>query len=248
MKWIKKNGSENVRPVIHVRPAGLVRPEVSDRFRYVPEVYTPARLKRIMEAANSGDTQALCICGREILERSWDIMGAFEQRASALLGAGYDILPGGDSPLDKACAEAFEKALRKAGDGNTLGTFQDLLSHLLTGVILPFAAAEIVWSDGGNLAGFVPVGSHHFTMRNSFTPRLVTEDHPDGLPEEDPDAAEIAAGRRALAQKWRLLNRESDPRKKREKAFRFMAGRGFAPSLIFQLLNEIGSEENEEIF
>ena len=179
MKWIKKNGSENVRP------AGLVRPEVSDRFRYVPEVYTPARLKRIMEAANSGDTQALCICGREILERSWDIMGAFEQRASALLGAGYDILPGGDSPLDKECAEAFEKALRKAGDGNTLGTFHDLLSHLLTGVILPFAAAEIVWSEGGNIAGFTPVGSHHFTMRDSFTPRLVTEDHPDGLPEEE---------------------------------------------------------------
>ena len=70
----------------------------------------------------------------------------------------------------------------------------------------------------------------------------------DGLPEEDPDAAEIAAGRRALAQKWRLLSRESDPRKQREKAFRFMAGRGFAPSLIFQLLNERGSEDNEEIF
>lgn len=70
----------------------------------------------------------------------------------------------------------------------------------------------------------------------------------DGLPEEDPDEAEISAGRRALAQKWRLLSRESDPRKKREKAFRFMAGRGFAPALIFQLLNEIGSSGDEDIF
>lgn len=70
----------------------------------------------------------------------------------------------------------------------------------------------------------------------------------EGVPEDDPEEAEISAGRRALAQKWRLLSRESDPRKKREKAFRFMAGRGFAPSLIFQLLNEIGSSGDEDIF
>ncbi|MBE6357144.1 MAG: regulatory protein RecX [Lentisphaerae bacterium] len=49
---------------------------------------------------------------------------------------------------------------------------------------------------------------------------------------------ELEAAKRAMAGKLRLLTRENDPRKKREKLFRFMAGRGFAPSLIFKLIGE----------
>ena len=64
------------------------------------------------------------------------------------------------------------------------------------------------------------------------------------LPEEDSAGAEREAAYRALDYKWRLLSRESDLRKKREKAFRYLAGRGFAPGLIFELLNEkCGSDE-----
>lgn len=54
---------------------------------------------------------------------------------------------------------------------------------------------------------------------------------------ETPDE-EIEAARRAMESKLRTLSRENDPRKKREKLFRFMAARGFAPGLIFKLLNE----------
>lgn len=56
------------------------------------------------------------------------------------------------------------------------------------------------------------------------------------LPEENPETAEIEAARRALDYKWRLLSRESDPRKKREKAFRYLIGRGFPPGMIFELI------------
>ena len=57
------------------------------------------------------------------------------------------------------------------------------------------------------------------------------------LLEAAPEAEEEAA-RRALEGKLRLLSRENDPRKKREKLFRFMTSRGFAPGMIFKLLGE----------
>ena len=54
----------------------------------------------------------------------------------------------------------------------------------------------------------------------------------------DSPEAELDAARRAMAGKLRLLTKETDLRKKREKLFRFMAGRGFSPSLIFKVLGE----------
>lgn len=60
----------------------------------------------------------------------------------------------------------------------------------------------------------------------------------DSSPDEELDAA-----RRAMESKLRMLSRENDPRKKREKLFRFMAARGFSPSLIFKVMNEPSAEE-----
>ncbi len=57
------------------------------------------------------------------------------------------------------------------------------------------------------------------------------------LLDRDPDG-ETEAARRALEIKMRSLVKENDPRKKREKLFRFMAGRGFPPALIFKLMSE----------
>lgn len=67
-----------------------------------------------------------------------------------------------------------------------------------------------------------------------------------GLPEEESDTLEREAAQRALDHKWRLLARESNPAKKREKAFRFLAGRGFPPGLIFELLNKISDGELQD--
>ena len=167
----------NKRPVFH---------DPNDRFRYgATTVYTPAALKRIFDAANTGDTEQLCLCGREMLERNWDIIGAMEQRSDALLGVEYDIQPGGESDLDQAAAEAFEKELRAAGELNGLDTFHDLIAHLSSAVVMPFAASEIVWGEGGSLKGFSSIEAHHFTLRASFVPRLVCDEFPDGMPEEE---------------------------------------------------------------
>lgn len=52
-----------------------------------------------------------------------------------------------------------------------------------------------------------------------------------------PDEEENAA-RTAAAGKLRMLVREKDPRKKREKLFRFMISRGFAPELAGRIIRE----------
>ena len=161
-------------------------PDVSDRFRYgATTVYTPARLKEIFDAANSGDTEQLCLCGREMLERNWDVIGALEQRSDALLGVDFDVQPGGPSEQDAAAAKAFEDELRAAGELNGLDTFYELISHLNSAVVMPFAASEIVWGTGGSLQGFSSIEAHHFTLRESFVPRLVCDEFPNGMPEEE---------------------------------------------------------------
>ena len=161
-------------------------PDPNDRFRYgATTTYTPEAIRRIFAAANAGDTESLCLCGREMLERNWDIIGALEQRADALLGIDFDIQPGGDSELDAAAAEAFDRELRSAGELNILDTFHDLLSHLTTAVVMPFAASEIVWGEGGTILGFQSIEAHHFTLRDSYTPRFVCDEYPNGMPEEE---------------------------------------------------------------
>lgn len=162
----------------------VITPE--DRYRYsTASSYTPARLSALFQAANSGDIEQLCLCGREILERNWDIQGAMDQRADALCGVGWEIRSGGPGEAAKQAAEGFASALDETG--LSLGftdrteTFQELLRNLLDGVILPFSAAEIVWKEGGAIEGFQTIEPHCFTLRDSMVPRLVTDEFPDGM-------------------------------------------------------------------
>ena len=74
---------------------------------------------------------------------------------------------------------------------------------------------------------------------------LAAEIVDSALPEEDSVSAEREAALRALDYKWRLLSRENDLRKKREKCFRYLTGRGCPSGLIFELLNEKCSATEE---
>ena len=174
---VKRKRTGNTVPARRV----VILPE--DRYRYsCLTSYTPARL-----------------CGREILERNWDIQGAMDQRADALCGVGWEIRPGGPGEAAKQAADAFAAALDDTGFslGTTdrAETFQELLRNLLDAVILPFAAAEIVWKDGGALEGFQTIEPHCFTLRNSMVPRLITDEFPDGM-ELEPDKFIIHQHRR----------------------------------------------------
>ncbi len=57
------------------------------------------------------------------------------------------------------------------------------------------------------------------------------------------DDREIDSCRQAASAKWRSLSRESDPRKKREKLFRFLAARGFSAAAAQQTIAEIREKD-----
>ncbi|MBR7103389.1 MAG: regulatory protein RecX [Lentisphaeria bacterium] len=67
-------------------------------------------------------------------------------------------------------------------------------------------------------------------------PRELVEQAIEENREREPDSA-----RSVLAAKWKSLSRETDPYKKRAKAFRFLVGRGFPPGLAGELIDEITS-------
>ena len=60
------------------------------------------------------------------------------------------------------------------------------------------------------------------------------------------DEDERNAARSAAETKMRLLVREKDMRKKREKLFRFLISRGFSPSVTSGVISDIFSSQDEE--
>lgn len=62
---------------------------------------------------------------------------------------------------------------------------------------------------------------------------------------EENRGREPESARQALAAKWRSLARETDPRRKKARAFRFLTGRGFPPGLAAELIEEINASGGE---
>ncbi len=166
-------------------PRFRLLPEPSDRHRYAGGgICTPEHLAACIAAANSGDIEQLCLVGRDIMERNWDIGGAMEQRVDALTGCQWSVQPGDDRPASKLAAEKFSEALLAAGKLNGYDTFYDFCAHAMNAVVMPFAPAAIVWGEGGTLEGFRNLDPWNFTLRDGFTPRLITDEFPTGMPEE----------------------------------------------------------------
>ncbi len=76
-----------------------------------------------------------------------------------------------------------------------------------------------------------------FRMRKKGIPADMIEQAVNGVADENPDA-EREAAEQAFASKMRMLIREDDPRKKREKLYRYMMTRGFSGEIIRSLLEE----------
>lgn len=171
MKYEKRPGSK----------FPTVRLDAADRHRYGSLApYTPEKISRIMRAADGGDIEQLCLAARDMMERNWDVIAALDQRADALCGAGFDIQPGDDTPLAREIADAFAREIAQCG-GRDCETFDDLIRNLTDAVVMPFSAAEILWKPGGGIAGFATVEPHYFTLQDGFTPRLVTDEFPNGM-------------------------------------------------------------------
>ena len=70
---------------------------------------------------------------------------------------------------------------------------------------------------------------------------------PDGAEKsEEFDSPEESAALKALKSKWRTLKNEPDVRKKKEKALRFLAGRGFEATVCYRTVNVFIARENME--
>ncbi|MBR4253923.1 MAG: DUF935 family protein [Lentisphaeria bacterium] len=152
-----------------------------DRSRYAQTGgYTPERIDALLRAAEAGDISDLCVASREIRSRNWDVLHALQTRTAALSGCEWNVEPGDDTPAAKAAADALDRELRAAG-ANGDGTFADLVGWLQLAVVDPFAAAEIIWKPDGGIAGFRSIGAWHFTLRDGFAPKLITEDAPSGM-------------------------------------------------------------------
>ena len=164
-----------------------VQPEPGDRMDYdTGRGLTPEKVDRIMLAANSGDTADQCRLAQEILEKNADIMQAFSTRKNAVTGCGWHLKPGEDIPEARQAAEELEKELRNCGNGKDAETFEELIGDL-AGALLPgFAVSEILWANGGTIAGFHHIEQKHFTFVDGYLPRLITSDSPQGIriPEE----------------------------------------------------------------
>ena len=175
----------NPLPEQFPRPPGVrpsVREEPGDRVDYdTGRELTPEKVDRIMLAANRGDTADQCRLAHEILEKNADIMQALSTRKEAVTGCGWHLEPGDDSADAKRAAEALEKSLRECGDGEEADTFDDLLEDLLGALLPGFAVSEILWRPGGEIAGFHHIAQRHFTFVDSYSPRLITRDCPQGV-------------------------------------------------------------------
>ena len=126
MKYQRQTRGRSERAI--PQSGAFLLPMPGDRSRYESMVtYTPERLTSIMSAANSGDIEQLAICAREIMERNWDVIGAMEQRADAISGVKWDVVPGGTGDADKAAAKAFAAELAECGELNGYDTFYDLI-------------------------------------------------------------------------------------------------------------------------
>ena len=80
-------------------------------------------------------------------------------------------------------------------------------------------------------------GSGARLIRMRLRTRGLAGEHVEAALEKTADL-EYEAARRALEYKLRMLSNEKDPRKKREKAFRFLVSRGFSGAIICELFSK----------
>lgn len=81
-------------------------------------------------------------------------------------------------------------------------------------------------------------------IRETLEGREEEETSSAGDVHTDFSGTEMSAAEKALKSKWKTLKNEPDPRKRKEKALRFLAGRGFEAGICYRALDHVMQEEN----
>ena len=157
-------------------------PDTSDRETTdVSRALTPQKVDAIMRAANGGDTRDQCRLASELLEHNIEIAQAVSTRINAVLGLHWSFEPADDSPAAKRAAELLTDEIRSIDGRGQADNFDDLLEDMMGAILPGFSVSEILWKDGGHIAGFNSIEQRHFSFLDGYTPRLITDDCPQGL-------------------------------------------------------------------
>lgn len=173
MREVKKNEGKG-------KPS--TRLEAADRMTLdVSHDITPTSVERIMQQANMGDSRQQYRLAVEMLEKNDSIRQAMETRRNAVMGCSWSIQPGGEGKREEEAARRLQAELDACGDGDERDGFEDLLEDLMMAVHYGYTVSEILWVNGGEIAGFhtLPGAAIHFL--DGFLPRLVTHETPQGM-------------------------------------------------------------------
>jgi phage gp29-like protein len=109
---------------------------------------------------------------KEVL-RDDQVKAVFEQRRLAVVGKEWEVIPGGDSPVDEEAADFLRQQLDRF-------KFDALTDKMLYGVFYGYAVAEILWGIDGSrvVVDQVRVRDRvRFGFDADMQPRLVTMDN-----------------------------------------------------------------------
>lgn len=175
MQEIKKNLDKG-KPFIVVEP--------SDRMARAEASYdlTPAKVDRIMQVANTGDSREQSRLAKELLEKNDSIVHSLGTRVNAVKGCAWHIMaPEGGGKAEEAAAAALQEELQTCGDADEREGFDDLIEALAESVLAGFQVSEILWVNGGEIAGFYSLPCEAIHFMESFTPKVITKDSPKGI-------------------------------------------------------------------
>lgn len=170
----KKNLGKG-KPFIVVEPADRAAAEASYDL-------TPAKVERIMQVANTGDSREQSRLAKELLEKNDVVAHSLGTRVNAVRGCGWRIMaPEGGGKAEEAAAAALQEELHGCGDADEREGFDDLVENLAESVLTGFLVSEILWVNGGEIAGFYSLPGEAVHFVDSFFPRVITTGSPQGV-------------------------------------------------------------------
>lgn len=148
-------------------------------------------------------------------------------RASALDSA-FRILSRRDHTQKELAVKLRQKGFDRAAIASALARCRELgyLDDAKTAVIIAGHLAE---------SGYGPLRVRQVLRQKGLDDAAIEQ----ALASCGDEEAQVLSARRLLEKKAFRLNREGDPWKRRQKAYRFLAGRGFASTVIKSAIAEV---------
>ncbi len=163
------------------RPPERVLASVSiwDRYSTYPSKgLTPQKLATILKEAEAGDVYRQAELFEEMEEKDLHLFSVLQSRKLAVARLDYEIQPYSESEEDRRIADFVADCIFGIED------FEDAIVDLLDAIGKGYSVLELYWdvADGKNVIRRMEwIHQKRFTWVNSTTPRLITDDSPEGV-------------------------------------------------------------------